>query len=546
MPLFENVDDSNENKLSCFERTTQRVKSLAKYMGQAFYQGFCAPYYSFTSIKASWNASPSLQNAIKSSAKLNGIYALKAFGLYTCYYRGFQLLSYIASNNISSIMVKGIDPIFYLAMNGYLLLYEMPFILLQNTLDIDTITNYAKDAVGDSDIKSCGCFDAFASPHSTFFYAANRYGVSTISYYLNPVTAFLLESLSFGYPLVEYKLNAVETCTKHRLQELFLNNKAYFIFFGASFVSVMWLTDYLSNSISGCEKNIFFYDALFSFLFQVYAMIAISRKEKFPGGREQHIDILAFLKYLSETRSAQYVFQLLKKRYSLESIAQSEGVGMWVSQRDDQIKRWLKTCKEYVETPEKLLGNQRLEWMIKPFVMMIPGVKNYQDYIRSRITDSERYIELARETEYRRAILQTVPTEDKKQDENHEKNPDAVVSRETDSDDEWEDSFVDVLRDKEKKSEHPEEKPQPLNSEFNDQHFVSKKEAPPSIQNDPWFVVESNKPLTRSGSHLFRKRTPLPENTKKILKEAVKQKKGVVGLTGMIITAPSALKSRGK
>jgi len=534
MPLFKNIDDSKEDKPSCFERTTQRVKSLAKYMGQAFYQGFLAPYYSFTSFKASWNAYPPLQNTIKSSAKLNGVYALKALGLYTSYYRGFQLLNYLASNShFSKMFLKAINPLYYLTMNSYLLLYEMPFILLQNKLDTDTIANYAKDVVGDSEIKSCGCFDAFASPHSTFFYAANRYGVNTISYYLNPVTAFLLESLSFGYPLVEYKLNAVETCTKHRFQELFLNNKAYLIFFGASFVSVMWFVDYLSNNISGCKKNIFFYDALFSFLFQVYAMISISRKERFPGGREQHIDILAFLKYLSETRLPQYIFQLLKKRYSLESIAQSEGVGMWVLQRENQIQLWLKTCKGYLEMIEKLLGNQWLEWIIKPFFVIPSSVKSYKDFIRSRITDSEKYIELARDTEYRRAILQTISTDAEKKNENDEKKPDALVLRETDSDDEWEDNFVEVLRGKATK----EEKPQPLNSEFNDQHFICKKEVPPSIQNDPWFVVDSNKPLTRSASHLFRKRTPLTEKTKKILKEAVKQKKGVDGLTGMLIAA---------
>jgi len=94
---------------------------------------------------------------------------------------------------------------------------------------------------------------------------------------------YLIKTLAYGRCLVEYKYSALGMCTDHRTEILNKNN-AYSFGLGASFLMMVGMCNALLRRATGAESA-FIYDALFSFFYQCYIMLALLQDKPLPGTR---------------------------------------------------------------------------------------------------------------------------------------------------------------------------------------------------------------------------------------------------------------------
>jgi len=492
MSLFENI------KYYCVqakEKIQSSVRSLwTSYYVQSFYQGITAPIYSRHAIQKMWRSSPQLREEIENSTELNINYAAQSLLLYFVYYRIIHPRLCGDPEDISSYLLSPLDSALYGMMIIYLLTYQMPYNFLQNffhTLNIAEIGGYSAP---ESEIIACECKDkqeTLAIGHSIIFYALNRYGTTTVSQYITQkyqnnfawIASFILESMSFGYPLLEYKLAAVKTCTKHRFETLIRDNKLYCLWFGASFVLVLWLLDYLSRKITNADNNIFFHDALFNVLFNCYSLTSFARQEKFPGGGKPRFDLLGIFKYLLETNPPQQFYQLLKQRYDFVEIAKSKAISSFITMHEDEISIWLSTGKAkaiMLENVQNTTWFTYAEWIFKPIIQIPREIKSYfkNGYLTSKLEIIEKFLNLAKETQSFKNKKEFWPNT-------------TFVTNDADN--------------------------------LKDHHFIVRNPSLNNIQ-DGWTEITENKSIARNHSGLFKKPRPISEAAKKILEDIGHQK----------------------
>lgn len=485
-----------------YEQAKEKIQSSinalwTSYYVQSFYQGITAPIYSRTAIQKMWKSSQFLREQLEDSAQLNGNYAAQSLALYFIYYRIFPML-HGESKDISDHVIGSFEFIFYCSMIAYLATWHMPYNFRQSLVHTSNIVTIGEFSAPESEVPSCECKDkkeTKALMQSTAFYMVMRYGTKTASDYFSQqqnslawIASFVLESMGFGYSLLEYKLAAVKTCGKHRLQVLLRDNKLYGLWFGASFVSVLWFFDYLGKKITDAPNNIFFYDALFNFFFNFFVVTSLAREEKFPGGGKPRFDLLGVIKYLLTTSSFQSLYEKYERRYAFDDFVKSKAVGTFFSLHEDNILRWVSTGKETVAMLENLQSTAwfpYVEWLLKPIVQIPEVFKGYfkDGYLTSKFNGIEKIIFMARDAERLRF---------------NSKRNEAIGL--------WAQSKEDITD---------------MNN-IKDYHFINRNPSFNNIQ-DGWTEVTENKTIPRNHSTLFKPR-PLSDAAKKLLENLASQK----------------------
>jgi hypothetical protein len=480
-----------------------------------------------------YSSSVKLQNEMKASGNSNIKYARDALVSYFIYYRIIHyLLSYQKNENDELDYHSPqyyVDMIFYMGIMGFLT-YEWAVSYFPNIFHTLSIARFGKSVAPTSQISSCECKEKLTGVYSGALYVVSRYGINYFqqSYSNNNVvwmTSFILESSSFGYSLLEYKLAAVGTCTTHRYEALFRNNKLYFFWFGASFVSLVWLIDYMARAITNAPNSFYFYEATFNFIFNWYVLASLARTEKFPGGGKPRFDLLGVIKYLLETPPPQYVFKFLKKTYSPEAIARWESSGGFVLAYEEDITAGLNMMKNVLTTMENIhssLWFSYVEWIAKStHTMTIPQeIKSYckKGYLTSKLEYIENLVTLAKEAQLKR--IGHAVAEKAKLLENI-----AILAKKAQLE-----QIESAVTEKAKFVE---------NIRLKDKHFNCENPSPNHIQED-WIKVESPKPMIRNDSGLFRSHRPLREATRKIIDE-MKERKNISAVTQMVTSVDPAL-----
>lgn len=404
------------------EKITSTVKSVwDSYWVQGTIQGLAAPIYSYNSLITTWDESEEVRTSVTRAWELNKEYALHAIGCYFLYYWLMHpLKEYTSSFNSDSLIVEtaqgGIAALDFSCYVGILFyLYGKKIQNLpENFAHMHNITYAAAKAMPESkEFKSCT--DSGDVKKSILSYAINcfiidkisKMSASKISGFAGRAISFGIEAGGYGYQLVDYKLSAVGQCAEHRLNDIFANKKWFVSMFGASFVLLLQSLVFISNKISGAEND-FSYDAIFSFLFQLYALASITRQDVFPSHEGQAIDIMGGVKYLAKTHAGQYMLEiLLKDLCSLERLVQMPGVSYALTLRDDEIKSGLQSVKGGIKQVE----GSRLLYMAKWINKLIPFIPHEakklfklidKNMIRSWISTLESLLALSRTAEEQR------------------------------------------------------------------------------------------------------------------------------------------------
>lgn len=420
---------------SAKEKITSTAQSIWKsdYV-QATWQGLTAPIYSYTTLKSMIVSSEDVETSISRAFKLNAEYVFEAFVSYFVFYNMAQpaMNKWYADQDPDSWAgatiqtgVATANMILYGMMNIYLVR-----LWLQNTVENFAITSSITYTAGKAmrpseDFKPCGCSGGVqvtqSNAESLVYYAGNRYLVTKLSYCITngvagvtkrTALAFGLEAISFGLPLVEYKFSAAGRCTEHRYKDILSSYKTYCFMYGASFVAATWSSYKILAAISG-EENPYIYDAVFTFMFQFYALLAISRDKKFPGNDHVTIDFVGWFKYFLETRPAQYALEkFLGNLYSIEKFVQSPGVGLLLSVRDNEIKGGISSIKKGIQQVRDIQSSRivsTVRWVsnLLPYNVVPEELKNVfktfsKTAISKLIRKTERYLEMARTKEIQR------------------------------------------------------------------------------------------------------------------------------------------------
>jgi len=407
---------------------------------QAVYQGLSAPIYSRVSFQNLVSASEDLQTALSRAVTENAGYALRALISYFVYYRVVHptLQEYqddLSSNSwvdsTAQTVINGIDLTLYMAMMCYLVTYGWQN-SAQNMLFTSAITTTAGNAMKPSpdfkpcDQKECGAVTmARAGLDSGFFYLANRYIVSNISWNIThsmpgvygKILAFGLEAVSIGLPLVEYKFSAVGQCTLHKYKEMLGSYKTYCIMYGASFVAATWGSYKALSWLSG-EENPYIYNAVYSLMFQMYLVLAIAREKKFPGNDHVNFDVMKWLIWFAEKPITVKTFRwLLGSLSSAEEFVQSPGAGIAISVNDREIKQGLNSVKGGIQQVRGIQNSwsfSTLRWinnLLPNKIISDEVTKACQSVSKSAISRSIRRVEYVLEVGRTAELQRNVQTQ---------------------------------------------------------------------------------------------------------------------------------------
>jgi len=358
--------------------STKAQEFRDSYFVQATWQGLTAPFYSRNELQAVINNSEDVRETLDRSWKINRNYAATAFFSYVVYYRLVQphFENYYEDHdsnslvdNASSLGVSVVDNSLYAFMVLYLTSVWLNNIL-QNYSLVSSITYAAaRDVPESKDFQPCSCASTEVIKHegsSLVFYAGSRYLVNKLSRpvmslmpgWEGKLLAFSMEAASFGPALVEYKFSASGKCWEHRFKEMVSRHKAYCFMYGASFVGATWGSYRALTALSGVDND-YLYDAVFSFMFQFYVLLAIVRNKSFPGNPRVRYDILGALVKLTQTP----LFQFLSNSFfgelaSLEKAVQSPGVSLWLLVREDQIRSNLVLVREKLDYTDQIRSSK--------------------------------------------------------------------------------------------------------------------------------------------------------------------------------------------
>lgn len=275
-------------------KVTSAVQSMwQKDSIQTAYQGLTAPVSSSQSFQKLVSSSKDIQTCLSRAVVENVTFATQAIISYFLYYRVVHPVLQESENSV----VYSIDLSFYIAMIGYLIsqgLQNSAHNLLLTAAITDTA---AKTMTPSADLKPS---DQKAESMTgmgrddVIYYLANRYVVNPVSWkishgipgFCGKALAFGLETLSIGLPLVKYKFRVSGQGNFQQYNELLSHYKTYCIMYGASFVAATWSAYNIAEKLSG-EENPYVFDAVFSSMFQLYALLAMAREEKLPAREEK-------------------------------------------------------------------------------------------------------------------------------------------------------------------------------------------------------------------------------------------------------------------
>lgn len=279
-------------------KVTSAVQSMWKKDSiQAAYQGLTAPIYSSESFQKLVSSSKDIQVFLSRAFFENVTFATHAIISYFIYYRMVHPVLKESENSI----VHSIDLSLYMAMICYLVSHGVQN-SAHNLLLTDVITDTAaKTMPPNPDLKLCDQkVGNRMGRDDILYYLANRYVVNPVSWRIShdipgpygKALAFGLEAVSIGLPLVKYKFNTSGRCVFQKYDEMLSHYKTYCIMYGASFVAATWSVYNIVEKIAG-EENPYVFDAVFSSMFQLYALLAMAREEKLPGREEKPQSILS-------------------------------------------------------------------------------------------------------------------------------------------------------------------------------------------------------------------------------------------------------------
>ncbi len=138
-------------------------------------------------------------------------------------------------------------------------------------------------------LKGCDCQTIEkikANLASPFYFTGNLVTAGLIGLIpgVGKYPASFLKTLAYGQCLVEYRYSELGMCTSHR-DEVIQANNAYCFGLGLSLFGVTQFFYCVTSNMTGTESD-FIYDAIFSYIFQYYILIALLQTEPLPGKKE--------------------------------------------------------------------------------------------------------------------------------------------------------------------------------------------------------------------------------------------------------------------
>lgn len=410
---------------SCFSKAKDAISSAAKsgwnnYYVQGTVQGLAAPFYSYHSMIAMWDGSEPFRVEVSNTAKLNGIYLLQAL---LCEFIYNQMIhpqmdksSDYYDSNIAKFSILVLDYTIYLLLqlglrNVQAMNYAQNFFNMLNLTE--KAGESAKKITPNTEFKPCRCggFDnQTAGIESALCHATNRFAAHYLSLWITAkypgmigtASTFALDSLSYGYALMDYKLIKSEVCTKHRI-EAALNRKLYCSMSGASLLATTNLINKIFSSVVGVD-SVFIHDALFSFIFQLYAVSAIARTKSYPIDDSKGYDVMEGIKYLSETRGGKLVEKhFLSDFQSFENFAKTPAVSKFLVDHEAQIRGMLL---DRIKNGIKNIETNRLfllaKWINKVMSLNLvsddnkESIKYWKSQAKALVMKGEKLIDFAK------------------------------------------------------------------------------------------------------------------------------------------------------
>ena len=402
--------------------TSTAQSTWNSYLVQGALEGLGAPIYGYASLCNTLSESAELQKALKGAAELNRNYALEGFVAQMHYDRvvhaELSALSQACRSRIMQLGLSGLDNIAYGAMH-IMLIRELSRNIVQNYAYTKNIIYSASKVVppsqyfppAESKMEKLSAMGA-----STLIYTVDRYFTTLLSNMIKLYSpglpgqsiSFLLESWSYGWLLMNVKLSAAglgnEACKKK-----WQDNILYMIASGASFVAATGLIYYASAMVFGGAFNYYSYDAIFNIMFDIFALISISRTAAYPGDNQVSMDLWALIKPYVDTPFTRYVLkQFLAELYSVEDLVKSKGVSQLLTACEPDIAKGLNSLKDGMKTVESINGS-KLVMLVKCINYIMPGIipKDVikilktmgKEYLNSTINHVEGYLDIAKTAE---------------------------------------------------------------------------------------------------------------------------------------------------
>lgn len=355
---------------------------------QSAIEGFTAPINGYVSLCNALNESKELNTAFTNAKWLNGKYAAQGLIAQMHYkYVVHGNLTAFAETYNSKILTYGLLGVEYLdyGVMHFFLLRELVRNLTKNCSYLRTITTSATEIMPQSphfppaDSKKEQVLSVIGS--STLVYTVDRNLTEFASFVIKlcfpgitgHAFSFLLESVVYGFLLIDFKLGAAGLSNKGFIKK-WQDNLPYIICYGASFVFAKTLLDSSSAIFFGSAYNYYSYDAIFSFLFDIFVIMSISRTKALPGDNQVSIDIWALIKPYVDTPAMRNLLNIiLAELRSLDHFAKSEAGSQLFRVHEPQIKNGLNIAKEGVKKVEDIQYG-KLVTTAKWLNYVLPGI----------------------------------------------------------------------------------------------------------------------------------------------------------------------------
>lgn len=425
------------------------------YFVQGTVEGVMAPVYSYVSVCNMLNESEELSKTVKDASNLNITYALEGISSYFLY----EMIHESAENSNSSAGKYGLTTLDYavfIAMNAFLM-RELTRNIIKNGEIRDTMACQAAKVMKESKdfkpaeskmekVSAIGGSALISLVNQQVKLGSQLLGFCSTGYKTR-TAAFLLESVSTGWSLVDYKLNAAEVSNEDRLKK-WKESNWYIICYGASCVAASHLTYALLTvgpnvmlggmGFAAMAFNFYTYYAISSLLFDLYALIAISREKAYPGENQIAVDYWAMLKPYLDTPAMQSLLRaFLQELYSLEDFLNSKETSKWLTTREPDITKLLNYVKDGLDQVDSIQSSRTVgfaKWLNQLVPGLIPSevekiLKTKNKFLKKLIAEIEQILDEAKIANAKHNAIARNTVKDKQPEQKNEEQKNNVYSR---------------------------------------------------------------------------------------------------------------------
>lgn len=272
----------------------------------------------------------------------------------------------------------------------------------------------------------CGTIDKVkANLASPFYFVGNLSSAGVIGLIpgIGKYPSIFLKTLAYGQTLTEYKYAAIGTCTSHRLNLLTANN-AYCFGVGASLFFTSEVFYLLLTSVLNF-KNAFVYDAIFSFLFQYYILMAMVNEYPLPD-QQKGFDFFCYSRLLTERalvdttnwlipklgnakKRNEYnaILQKIFRFFTLKEFVKNPAISLLISLKHENVKKTLDKIVQAQGYPLWLMDYVPY-YIASEKTLMIVKLLSEEGWKKFAVTAEEIMLESVRSRERTESIHQDI------------------------------------------------------------------------------------------------------------------------------------------